>query len=543
MKNRDNLASPDGPGTRLHNALKAWGFKERKGCGCLKYVKEMNVRGPRWVRDNLPTVIGWLRKSARERNLPFSGWVAKQFILYAVADYERGNNMKRDFFKRVYCVNLFRRTNRWKRFQKGLPKDWPFRPVQRFKAVDKKKVPTPKGWKGGAGAWGCYRSHLHLIERALNDGVDSILLFEDDAIFCEDFTQKVTEYLDAIPEGQGLIYLGGQHQYMNKQPPTKIGNSGLVFQPFDVNRTHAFGIRGRELMKKIYLHLMQPFTSWHGPHHIDHWLGKLHQKREDPIYTPARWLVGQEEGRSDVGGNRKKKNFWTPGEVLSRRADVDFYPFIAILGLHSSGSSMVAGMVNQLGIHLGNQFIQGPPNNRKTGSFEAVGLAKLAEWAIPLWSTDLAVKKGQLWSKLKAFINEKRREALKKRTTAGGKYPQLCRMGPQLQNIVGDKLFVIDVDRPLEDSVKSLHARFKGREPIEKVRRHQQWLLDGKRELMDAIPEERKLVVNYRETIDNPEDTVQRLVDFLGLNPGDLRIKKAIELVRPELCHVQGEQS
>lgn len=523
--------SPDGPGTRLHQALKAWGFKEQDGCQCFEYAVKMNVNGPQWVKDNIATVLNWLRKSAKQRKLPFSRWIAKRFILGAVADYERGNMNLRDIFKRVHCVNLNRRKDRWQRFIDGLPEDWPFAPVRRVKAIDGKKVPSPKGWKGGGGAWGCYRSHLRLIEQALNDGVDSILLMEDDAVFCEDFTTRVKAFFEAVPDDWGMIYLGGQHQFINEGQPRKI--NPLVFQPFNVNRTHCFGLRG-QTMRAVYKHLIQAHDNWGVPNHIDHWLGRFHEQRSFPVYCPHEWLVGQREGKSNIAGRRKEQNFWIGAKSLPPDKDPNQYPFIAVVGIHSSGSSMVAGMVHHLGIFLGNEFVKGPW--KKTGSFEAVGLASIAEWAIPFGSTELAVKKGQLWARLKGWINQKRREALEMRTTAGGKYPQLCRMSPQLLNIVGDNLWVINVERPIEESIASLKRRFAGKD-LEKINRHQRWLYEGKLELLSKVPPERQFTVDYHDTLKDPKTTVEGLVEFLGLNPGEERKENAVALVNPEQCH------
>ena len=61
----------------------------------------------------------------------------------------------REFFDRVVCVNLDRRPERWARFQKNLGRvAWPFKEVERFRAVDGAMVPPPVGWVSGGGAWG-----------------------------------------------------------------------------------------------------------------------------------------------------------------------------------------------------------------------------------------------------------------------------------------------------------------------------------------------------------------------------------------------------
>ena len=145
-------------------------------------------------------------------------------------------------FDCAYCVSLDRRADRWERFVQNIPSDWPFCEVERFAGIDGKLCPTPAWWKQGGGAWGCYRSHLTLIEQALNRGHESILLFEDDAVFCEGFSQRATEFLEAVPDDWGMIYFGGQHLFVNQNPPLRVND--LVFRPYNLNRTHAFALRG-----------------------------------------------------------------------------------------------------------------------------------------------------------------------------------------------------------------------------------------------------------------------------------------------------------
>ncbi|MGB7323991.1 MAG: hypothetical protein WBD31_03910, partial [Rubripirellula sp.] len=42
---------------------------------------------------------------------------------------------------------------------------WPFPEPERFAAIDGRRVATPPQWRAGNGAWGCYRSHLLILEK------------------------------------------------------------------------------------------------------------------------------------------------------------------------------------------------------------------------------------------------------------------------------------------------------------------------------------------------------------------------------------------
>ncbi len=103
-----------------------------------------------------------------------------------------------------------------------------------------------------------------------------MLSSKTDAGFGSEFTEQLQQYVAELPEDWGLAYLGGQHLYAGKHPPQKV-TAKRVYRPFNVNRTHAFMVRGRLAMKTLYRHLN--WNEWHVKHHIDHHLGRLTQRR------------------------------------------------------------------------------------------------------------------------------------------------------------------------------------------------------------------------------------------------------------------------
>jgi hypothetical protein len=99
---------------------------------------------------------------------------------------------------------------------------------------------------------------------------------------------------------------------------------------------------------------------------------------------------------------------------------------------------------------------------------------------------------------------------------------------------------VLDCDRPLEDSIASLQRREKKRSS-EKIEAVQQWLWDGKQQLLAAIPSERKLSVSYKSLLASPVEEVARITTFLGVTPTQAQIDAAIAYVKPVLQHVGKE--
>lgn len=429
-------------------------------------------------------------------------------------------------FDRVVCINLARRADRWQEFQSRIPTDFPFGKIERYDAIDGKLTPPPHWWMGGSGAWGCYRSHMRILEECLHAGHDSYLVFEDDATFVEGFAKQVADYFAALPADWGLVYLGGQHLHAGTHAPQRINE--LVYRPFNVNRTHAFAVRGERTMRLLYQHLNS--VKWHSAHHIDHRLGNLHQRRRDPIYTPREWLCGQAEGLSNINGRTVPFRKWAPAELLA--ADPE-RKFVAVIGLHSSGSSLLAMMLAALGIHMGN----------KLGGYhggEAAGLAQLCEKIVCFPSTEIAMPMGKVRKQLAKWVNSNRREADERQTIGGGKYPHLCVLGDHLRGICGDALRVIHIDRPLEESIASLQRRARkatgwlGIED-EQAEAVQRWLWEGKQTFLRT---QKHLTVSYAELLADPVAQCDRIVDYLELEPTAEQYAAALALVDPAKRHV-----
>lgn len=447
-------------------------------------------------------------------------------------------------FERVYCVNLGRRKDRWQGFLERLAAidgGWPFAQPQRYTAIDGKRCNCPSWFTGGGGAWGCYRSHLRIIERCLNEGVNSVLLLEDDATFCEDFCDTWERYYGPqLPQDWGMLYLGGQHLNVNAYPPRKIND--CWYQPNNVNRTHAFALKG-QTMQAVYKWLCE-CQEWMRAHHIDHHLGRFHHKQylegkaaTHKIYTPAKWLIGQSEGDSNISGRSLPERFWPAASSIAPNFET---PFVAVIGLHRSGSSCLAMCLHYLGIHMGNVL----GGYEKTGGGEAQQLARICEQILPFpacgdnekrWSDEEIVARLRRWS------HERRREAFVRGCLAGAKYPHLCALAPQLQQAVGgaDSLKVVHINRPLAESIDSLQRR--SREPKApratdmQCQLLQQWLDKCKWDFLSSRAGD-YITVNYGDLIRQPEQELRRVVEYLGIDPTTIHKRQwrtAIDHVLP----------
>jgi GR25 family glycosyltransferase involved in LPS biosynthesis/tetratricopeptide (TPR) repeat protein len=119
-----------------------------------------------------------------------------------------------EVFDNIFCINLERRTDRWKVISKkfehfGLS-------VERFKGYDGRLLkpfinPDISVLRTG-GYLGCLLSHLEVYRTALDRGYERILILEDDVVFHKHFHSEFKKIFNDIERDSSdwdLLYLGG----------------------------------------------------------------------------------------------------------------------------------------------------------------------------------------------------------------------------------------------------------------------------------------------------------------------------------------------
>ena len=428
-------------------------------------------------------------------------------------------------FDRCVVISLARRPDRLAGFRSRVPADWPFAPIETVLGVDGRHVKPPAWWKQGAGAWGCYRSHARILEDALNQGHKRILIFEDDATFCPDFSRLAREYLEALPDGWLQAYLGGQHL----RRPREVEHRPAVLAAGNVNRTHAYAAQG-EGIKTLY-RWINATDQWVNRNHIDHHYGRLHKNAEAGYYAPANWLCGQAEGTSDIAWKKTPDRWWQRTREPAPAQAPPEGQFVAVVGLHRSGSSALAMMLHKLGVSMGDRLAGYEDGNG--GGGEAVGLAEICEWAARFPTPRVTVGREALAGRLRKWVNAR----LKGREIAGGKYPHLCAFGMELMEATGERLRVVVADRPLEESIESLKRRsrkLKGWLGItdDQAEAVQRWLWSEREKFLALVPEGQVLRLPWDATQDDPAAAVEALVAFLGISPTPAQVEAAVAHVK-----------
>lgn len=441
-------------------------------------------------------------------------------------------------FARVYAVNLDRCPNNWGRFAARLPADWPFCAPIRVPAIDGQRVPFPAWWRAGRGAWGVYRSFLRVIEQCLNDGVRSVLLLEDDALFCDRFTERVTAWLQHVPADWQYLYLGGQHL----EPPRKL--SDQLYECANVNRCHAWALQGQALVD-VYRHLTThdwPDTRDGKPAHIDHQLGRLHarwyQAGARRVLCPPEWLVGQAAGRSDISAQELGDRWWRNASSFAGRRrrgkpccdEVD-RPVIVVLGQFRGGTSCTAGVLHHLGVSMGATWSTIKGNER--GTYEAARLADFCRRAyqeprmVCRLDRDARVQGLRDWalSRLRSIAPP---------APIGAKHPSLCLMIPEILEAWPQARFVA-VERCIDASVRSMLRVGNWGWPRQQIEPTLRLLVETRDQTLAAIDPGRVLRIAYHDLIDAPAAAVQRLTDFAGVVPTAEQLAAAVAFVDPHL--------
>lgn len=430
-----------------------------------------------------------------------------------------------NIFERVYTVNLARRKERWELFTQRLPSDWPFRQPERYPAIDGGLVSPPSWWHEGSGAWGCYRSHLRILEDCLNNRIDSVLIMEDDASCEAGFCEKVEHFFGNLPSDWSWIYLGGQHIQEDQGLPHRIND--WVYRPFNVNRCHCYGFRGRESIEMVYRHL-NDISGWTCLHHIDHYLGELHKQRLKGLYVPREWLVAQSEGESDIcGAKLELRLFPSAVETVHPRLD---RPGVAILGGYFGGMNTVSGILYHMGIHTA--YMPENPGD----IFEDAHLGEICRkcfqepWIPEMLATPERVDFLRYWAGRQCkYLQEKKAD-----TPFCGKHPILSLMGPELMEAWNSPRFIV-VERPDQDSIRSMNKNPWRWHPEATAYTLQRLRQSRETFLSEHSPE--LLRLNYDQILAFPEETIRLICNFIHHVPNNQQKEATLAFLKK--CAIQ----
>jgi GR25 family glycosyltransferase involved in LPS biosynthesis len=191
------------------------------------------------------------------------------------------------YFDKIYCINLDKRSDRWKECQKEFQKI--NIEVERYSAFDGNKIKNVENLFVGhfekAGQFGALISHLNIIKKAKELEISSVVILEDDVVFCDDFNQEFNLGMNEIPENWDMIFFGSNHIH----PPIKISNRICKLQR--AYSAHCYVIRDR--MYDELIRLIEPMNE-----PLDVTYANIQPVYNCYVFNPH--LVWQRPGYSDI---------------------------------------------------------------------------------------------------------------------------------------------------------------------------------------------------------------------------------------------------
>ena len=118
----------------------------------------------------------------------------------------------------TYVINLAHRTDRWTQVQQVL-KEIGYVSYERFDAYGVDHLPPERYYQDipsfqMSGWWGNKFSHYGVIDKARQDKLSSVMVFEDDVILHPEFTQIVKRTLDDLEHRKwDWLQFGGNHRW------------------------------------------------------------------------------------------------------------------------------------------------------------------------------------------------------------------------------------------------------------------------------------------------------------------------------------------
>jgi hypothetical protein len=123
------------------------------------------------------------------------------------------------YFDKIYVINLDRRPDRYESFKTEMCK-FGVKNIEKFSAIDGNLI-TQNNVKLLAGEIGILQSHLTIIKKCKEEGLNNVLIMEDDVFFSDEIL-KLDDYMSSVPKDWEFLYFGGNHVYGN--PPVFIND-------------------------------------------------------------------------------------------------------------------------------------------------------------------------------------------------------------------------------------------------------------------------------------------------------------------------------
>ena len=204
---------------------------------------------------------------------------------------------------------------------------------------------------------------------------------------------------------------------------------------------------------------------------------------------------------------------------------------IVILGMHKSGTSMVAGVLEKLGVNMGKELL-GPHWSNPLGHFENVKFVNLNErilkeakgsWDNPPKEENILSLKEKFFEEIEKLIEKEESEIW------GWKDPRTSlTIELYLPYLKNPHFFVC------HRNIKAIAEELKERDNMEIVKGEKLAKLYEKRidEFFQKYPKSKKLDIYYEEFVSAPTIGLKKMINFLEIKPTQKQFQEALNFIR-----------
>jgi glycosyl transferase family 25 len=128
----------------------------------------------------------------------------------------------KNYFEKIYCINLDRREDRWVETFEELNK-WGLNDcVSRYSGIDGNTLNNDTIINNGE--LGILTTHINIITEAKENNYTNILILEDDIEFTEEI-KNLEKYMSQVPSDWDILYFGGNHNIHEGEKINKINDN------------------------------------------------------------------------------------------------------------------------------------------------------------------------------------------------------------------------------------------------------------------------------------------------------------------------------
>jgi hypothetical protein len=191
---------------------------------------------------------------------------------------------------------------------------------------------------------------------------------------------------------------------------------------------------------------------------------------------------------------------------------------VVVLGMHRSGTSMIAGILHKLGVDMGEDLI-GASLHNPLGHYENIDFINLNKFIFrKAQGTDFSPPPRKNILKLENHFRDKIKDLIDKSQSYmwGWKDPRTCITIPLFYPHLDNPYFVICI-RDKDQVVKSLKKRNPLLSQELATTAYKRYNEDIKK-FLDNNPETKSLKLYYSKILKDPKPEIQKLIDFLDIS-------------------------